>query len=417
MRNVFNTNTSVVVDRCQICNSDQLNPSLFLGYLPPVNLMSTINSLPVEQPCYPAGILFCNRCGLVQLGLNVDAKILFPESYPYTSGTTKILRENFAELAQECDELHLLKKNDLIVDIGSNDGNLLSFFKDRYQVLGVTPEEIGKIAVKRGIPTLFSYFDSDTVDQILRQYGQAKLVTATNVFAHIEDVHEVLNQITRLLIENGVFVSESHYLLSLMETLQYDTIYHEHLRYYSVQALKYLLDMHGLEIFHCKRIPTHGGSIRVFASRKGNYPVQKTVKNIFHEEQQYEISHRRLEEFSEKVVQSKLDLMKKLAEIKKSRNRIFGISAPSRASTLINYCGIDNGILDCVCEISGSYKIGKYIPGTLIPIVDEQYLFDEQPDYALILSWHIADELIPKLRQKGFEGKFIVPLPQPRIIL
>lgn len=412
----FNTGSSVVVARCQVCDSTPLHQGLFLGYLPPVNLMQHRGSAPKEQPSYPAGILLCKNCGLVQLGLNVDAKILFPESYPYTSSTTKILRDNFKELFQECSQLLSLTQNDLIVDIGSNDGNLLSFFKDRHRVLGVTPEEIGRIAVERGIPTIFSYFNSDTVNTIVKEHGQAKIVTATNVFAHIENVHEVVKQIKRLLGKKGVFISESHYLLSLLETLQYDTIYHEHLRYYSLHALKYLFAMHDLEIFYCKRIPTHGGSIRVYAGPKRAYPVHQSVTEMLEYEKKNDVNAESMKRFEERVVQSKLNLMAQLAGIKQSGKRIYGISAPSRASTLINYCGIDNGILDCVCEVKGSYKIGKYIPGTLIPVVDEKQLFDEQPDFALLLSWHIADELMPKLWKKGFKGKFIVPLPEPRIV-
>ena len=319
-------------------------------------------------------------------------------------------------MAHECDTLLSLEKEDLVIDIGSNDGNLLSFFKDRHRVLGITPEKIGQLAVAKGIPTIFSYFNVQAVDAILAQYGTAKLVTATNVFAHIENVHEVLNQIKRLLDANGVFVSESHYFLSLLETLQYDTIYHEHLRYYTVKALKHLFDMHGLEIFHCKRIPTHGGSIRVYVARKGCQKIRSSAQEIFIAEEAENIGIARMQQFEEKVAQSKLDLMAQLADIKRSRQRIFGISAPSRASTLINYCGIDHAILDCICETEGSHKINKYVPGTLIPIVNEQRLFDEQPDYALLLSWHIADELMPKLRQKGFKGKFIVPLPEPHIV-
>ena len=412
----FNTGSSVVVNECQICHSNNLHRSLFLGYLPPVNLMPTIGDAPAEQPGYPAGILLCNHCGLVQLGLNVDAKILFPTSYPYTSSTTKILRDNFSELMQECHRILSLTKDDLVVDIGSNDGNLLSFFKDKHRVLGITPEMIGTIAVEKGIPTIFSYFNRATVDLILDQYGEATIVTATNVFAHIENIHEIVKQIKRLLGKQGVFISESHYLLSLLETLQYDTIYHEHLRYYSLHALKYLFDMYDLEIFHSKRIPTHGGSIRVYAALKGSHRVLESVQESLEFERQNAINAQSMKRFEKRVIQSKLDLLAKLANIKKSGKRIFGISAPSRASTLINYCGIDNGILDCVCEIKGSYKIGKYIPGTLIPVVDEACLFDEQPDFALLLSWHIADELMPKLWEKGFKGQFIVPLPEPRIV-
>ena len=411
----YKTGTSVIVKHCQICGNDQLEPILFLGYLPPVNKMHVIGEKPTEESSYPAQLLYCPRCHLTQLGLIVDPRILFPPEYPYTSSTTKILRENFAELYKECSSLVDLKPSDLIVDIGSNDGNLLSNFKDNHKVCGVTPEEIGKIAIQRGIPTIIDYFNHNVVKKILSENGQAKIITATNVFAHIEDINEIVKCILSLLSGDGVFISESHYLLPLIETLQYDTIYHEHLRYYSLHSLEYLFKMHGLEIFHAKRIPTHGGSIRVYAARAGKYPVRDTVSKILEEEKPVVLSKENLLKFKEKVVISKLELSSLLKDIKKRGQKIYGISAPSRASTLINYAGIDDGVLDYVVEIKGSHKIGKYMPGTLIPVVDESMLFQEQPEYALLLSWHIADELMPKLKQKGFKGKYIIPLPSPRI--
>jgi hypothetical protein len=304
----------------------------------------------------------------------------------------------------------------LIVDIGSNDGNLLINFKDNHRVLGITPEEIGKIAIERGIPTIIDYFNRDVVSKVLAESGAAKIITATNVFAHIENINEIMECILQLLGKDGVFVSESHYLLALIETLQYDTIYHEHLRYYSLHSLKFLLEKHGLEIIHAKRIPTHGGSIRVYAARKGIYPVKDTAAKLLEEESSKVLKKENLWKLRERTVLSKLQLLSMLKEIKEQGKRVYGISAPSRASTLINYVGLDDGILDYVLEIKGSHKIGKYVPGTLIPVVEESILFEDQPEYALLLSWHIADELIPKLREKGFKGDFIVPLPKPEIV-
>ena len=413
--NADERNESRAVKECQICRNQNLHPVLFLGYLPPVNSMPKIGSKPIQQPFFPAQLLHCNKCSLVQLGTIVDPKILFPPEYPYTSSTTKILRENFAELYAECSSLIALNNNDLIVDIGSNDGNLLSNFKDRHKVLGITPEEMGKIAIERGIPTIIDFFTPSVVAQVVKKHGQATIITATNVFAHIDEVNSVVSSILELLTPDGVFISESHYLLPLVETVQYDTIYHEHLRYYSLHSIKYLLEHHGLEIFHAKQIPTHGGSIRVYAARKGKRKVMPTVAQILEKERKTILKREHLETFKDRVVKSKLELYALLNAIKKNNQRIFAISAPSRASTLINYVGLDQDILDYVLEIKGSHKIGKYMPGTLIPVVEEALLFEVQPDYALLLSWHIADELIPKLKQKGFKGKFIIPLPSPRI--
>ncbi len=405
-----------IVDKCQICANPELEPILFLGYLPPANRVHLIGDKPKEQLSYPAQILYCPKCHLVQLGLIVDPRILFPPEYPYTSSTTKILRDNFAELYKECKTLIDMKKEDLIVDIGSNDGNLLSNFKDNHKVLGVTPEQIGKLAIEKGIPTLISFFNSDSVSKILKENGKAKIITATNVFAHIDNINEIVEDILKLLKDDGVFISESHYLASLIEKLQYDTIYHEHLRYYSLHSLKYLLEMHGLEVFHARKIPTHGGSIRVYAARKGKYKLADSVAKLLSEEKPLALDKKNLLDFKRRVVISKLELNSLLLELKKKSKKVYGIGDPSRASTLITYVGIDDGILDCVLELKGSHKIGKYIPGTLIPVLEETKLFEDQPDYALLLAWHIADELAPKLRQKGYKGDFIIPLPTPRIL-
>ncbi len=412
----FGTKSSIVVDRCQICDSTNLKPVLFLGYLPPVNTMPKIGTKPSEQPSYPAQWLFCPSCKLVQLGLIVDPKILFPPDYPYTSSTTKVLRDNFAELYRESSRLLSLGSEDLIVDIGSNDGNLLSNFKNNHKVLGITPEEIGKIAIKNGIDTIIDFFSSKVVNKIIKDKGRAKVICATNVFAHMENIHKVLADVIRLLKSDGVFISESHYLYSLIKTLQYDTIYHEHMRYYSLHSLKYLLEMHGLEIFHAKKIPSHGGSIRVYAARRDAWPVQKSVRQMLLMEKGRVTSKQNLLQFSKKVTASKLSIMSLLYQLKKQGKKIYGIGAPSRASTLINYVGIDDGILDCVLEVAGSHKIGKYVPGTLIPVVDESKLYKDQPEYAMLLSWHIASELAPKIKKNGFKGDFIVPLPTPKLL-
>lgn len=408
------TGSSVVVDRCQACDAQPLESLLFLGYLPPVNLMPPIGEPPHEQPSYPAQLLRCPRCELVQLGVVVDPHILFPPTYPYTSGTTKILRDNFAALARECRALLPLSAHDLVVDIGSNDGTLLGNFADQQRVLGIEPTDAGQLAVERGIPTLASFFNREVAAAVRTEHGEAAIVTAANVFAHMENIHEIIEGISMLLGDRGVFISESHYLLSLIETLQYDTIYHEHLRYYSLTSLHHLLAPHGFELLHAQRIPTHGGSIRVYAARPGRFPIRPSVGQLLAEERRG-LSAERLQAFKERVVLSKLRLHALLLELKQRGARIFGISAPSRASTLINYVGLDDGILECVVEVPGSRKIGKYIPGTIIPVVEESRLFDEQPPFALLLAWHIADELMATLRRKGYRGQFIVPLPEPRI--
>jgi hypothetical protein len=412
----FGTGGSVVVTACQACASTALEPVLFVGYLPPVNTMPPVGTRPAEQPAYPAQLLRCPRCELVQLGLVVDPRILFPPEYPYTSATTKILRENFAELYREVGALLRPTDSDLVVDIGSNDGTLLRNFQaGGYRVRGVEPTDQGRRANDAGIPTDVAFFGRDAARQVAARDGRPAIITAANVFAHIEDVHAIIDAVAELLDDDGVFITESHYWLALVETLQYDTIYHEHLRYYSLTSLRNLLAMHGFETFHAKRIPTHGGSIRVYAARKGRRTVGPSVAELLALEAAT-LTPARLASFRAKVTTSKLGLLALLRDIRERGDHVYGVGAPSRSSTLINYVGLDEGIIDCVGEIAGSHKIGKYVPGTLIPVVDEEQLFAEQPENALLFSWHIADELMPKLRARGFRGRFIVPLPEPRIV-
>jgi hypothetical protein len=405
---------SKTIDRCQISGIKDLKTILSLGYLPPVNKLKKIHSKLNEDVFFPAELLFSPSSKLVQLSTIVNKEILFPKEYPYTSSTTKVLRENFKELYSDCKKIINILSDDLVIDIGSNDGNLLNNFKKNHRVLGITPEKIGKIAIRRGIPTLIRYFDKPTVNMVTKKYGKAKIITATNVFAHIENVTELMRNILKVLDKDGVFISESHYLVSLIQTNQYDTIYHEHLRYYSLTSLKYLLEKFGMEIIHAKKINTHGGSIRVYAAKKNKFEVTKNVKKILDFEKKF-LNWKTFNNFKKKVVNSKIELYSILKKLKKKNKKIYGVGAPSRASTLISYVGLDENIIDCVLEIDGSYKIGNYIPGTKIPIISEKKLYKNQPEFVILFSWHIAAELKKNLKKNGYKGKFIIPLPYPKI--
>jgi hypothetical protein len=411
------TGGSVPVECCQICGHEPLDDVLSLGYMPPVNQMVPIGQMPRQQPWFPTNLLHCRNCDLVQLGTVVDPVIIFPPEYPYTSGMTKLLRDNFADLHRESAALLGLGPDDLVVDIGSNDGTLISNFQNGgHRILGIEPTDVGDIANSRGIPTIKRYFGTEVAAEVKRDYGPASVITAANCFAHIEDVHAIVDGIMAMLKDDGVFISESHYLIPLLDTLQYDTVYHEHLRYYSLSSLKALLEMHGLEVFHARPIPSHGGSIRVYAARHGTHNVQPSVARMLAAEPRGEAMTQRLADFKRDVVLSKLRLLSMLRDLKEKGDCVAGISAPSRASTMVNYVGLDEGLIDYVCEIAGSLKIGKCMPGTQIPVVDEAKLFEDQPDAAVIFSWHIADELAPKLKAKGFRGKLITPLPVPRFL-
>jgi len=404
------------IGKCQVCENPDLRSALFLGYLPLVNDLRPIGTRATSEPHYPAELLYCPNCRLVQLGYAVDPSTLFPPEYPYLSSATRILRENFSDLAREAVARAHLSAGDLVVDIGSNDGTLLSNFRaGGCRVLGIEPTLAAGIAQANGIPTLMAFFSEESVARVRSQHGSPKLITAANVFAHIHGIHEIVDLIAELLDDTGVFVSESHYLRDLVETLQYDAIYHEHLRYYSLTSLRHLLEEHGFRIFHAKRIPTHGGSIRVYASKSRSHAVDPSVESLLREEAAAGIAGDAwIGGFRERVVRSKLQFYELVNRL--GGGPLYGIGAPSRASTFINYVGLDSALLPCVLETSSSKKVGRYIPGTDIPILDEEKLYSDQPPFALLLSWHITDELRKNLRRRGYRGDFIVPLPETRVV-
>lgn len=399
------------ITECQTCKN-HLEPVFFAGWIPPVNTFHRIGSIPREETCYPLQLLRCPKCTLVQLGYAVDPTILFPKDYGYTSGTTKALRDNFTDLAAETQKLFLCDHHGLVVDIGSNDGTCLNeFAKLGYRVQGVEPTDARLLAEARHIPTLPSFFNKKAASDVVSWRGKAAVVTASNVFAHVPDPHEFIENAKSLLIPMGVIILENHYLRDLLATVQFDTIYHEHLRFYDLTSLQYLLKMHGLEVVRVKRTDIHGGSIRTYVAEAGKYPVDASVGDLLKEEEVPYLWR----DFSGRMIASKFCLMEYVANLMLA-DKIYGIGAPSRAVTLTHYMGLDHNVLDCVCEVPSSRKIGNYLPGTRIPIVDEKTLYTDQPSNALLLSWHIADDLIPRIREKGFKGKFIVPLPELRVV-
>jgi len=406
----------MTMTQCSYCLSET-EQILDLGFLPPVNVMNKVAENITFNSSFPLRLVFCESCNLTQIADEVDGNLIFPESYPYLSGTTKILRDNFYEQSREVLKFKPLRSDQLVADIGSNDGTLLRNYADDCRVLGIEPTGAAQVAINNDINTIRKFFNKDTANEILKNHGKATLVTACNVFAHIPDLRGLMLNIDSILENDGVFISESHYLVGMLETLQFDTIYHEHLRYYSGNFLSKLFTDFGYEIIRIKKIPTHGGSIRVWAARSGKYKVEEAVTSFLNNEKSSKnfglAAH---VEFAKKVSAWRHDFRRIIAEIRKDEHSIYAIGAPSRASTLIAYAGLENSDLFGVGEITGSHKIGRYMPGTRIPIISEDEVLIKKPDYLLMLSWHIADELIPKLKDKGYQGKFVIPLPQVAIL-
>lgn len=407
-----------VITHCQVCARAELGPIISFGHQPPVHSLLTAEQLREPETYFPTELVRCAGCGLVQLTYAVDPEVLFPREYPYQSGMTKVLRDNFAQLAAVVTERFGVNRVDLVIDIGSNDGTLLQYFRARgARVLGVEPTAIAAVAERNGVPTVNEFFNEDVARKILASHGKAKVVTAANVFAHVNNLGSVIRGIDVLLTEGGVFVSESHYLADLITGVQYDTIYHEHLRFYHLRPLISLLEMFGFNVIDAKRIPTHGGSIRVVAVKDKTVPPSDQLLSLRRAEEEMGLDRSEtFDEFRARVVRAKQRLLGLLLRIREEGGRIVGIGAPARGSMLVNYCRIDRDLVDYIVEPRASLKVGLFMPGSHIPVCEEERLLAEAPSHALVLSWHIGQELMRKVRERGFRGLYILPLPEPRVV-
>ena len=400
--------------KCDICSSENLVQFLNLGlHPPPLNFLTNEND---KEEKFPLEVYFCKSCGLVQLGNDVDPNIMFKE-YLYTSGVSIAFKKHLESFAKILIKRFKLTPSDLVIDIASNDGTLLSFFSAQsIQVLGVEPSTTAKIAEENGISTLNEFFDENIAERVLEKYGKAKVITATNIFAHVTKLDSFVKGVKKLLTEDGVFVIESQYLLDVVKKLAYDTIYHEHLRYYGLKQLIQLFNAYQLEIFDAERIDAQGGSFRVFTAKKGKFKILNSVNKMLKDEEENKLSS--LEtflKFAERIKENKRKIREILLKLKSDDKKIVGLSAPARSCTLLNYWEINSQLVDYIVEKS-TLKIGKFTPGTHIKVLDDKKLIEEQPDYALLLSWHFGENIINKFRNDGYKGKIIIPLPEPIIL-
>ncbi len=401
---------------CQICKSKNLETILSYGNQPIVQAYLKPEQLKEPEVTHPLNLVYCKNCGLLQLDYIVNPGIVFPKNYPYRTGLTNMLIRNFRELASAVIPKYGLRPGDLVVDIGSNDGTLLQEFKERgMRILGIEPTDAAKDARKNGVPTIQEFFTKNTVKGAVKKYGRAKLITATNVFAHINSAPELARNIFTLLDKNGVFVSESQYFLDTFEKLEFDCIYHEHIRFYTLKPLIKLLSNAGFIVSGAERISAAGGSIRIFATKRKGLQNKQVEQLIQIEESAGLYDLKKLKAWAQKAIGAKRNLVSLVLECAK-KGRVVGLGSPARANTLLGFTHLDKDVLDYLGEKSGSPKIGLLTPGTHIPVVDESKIFKDQPEFVLVLSWHIGEELMKKVRQLGYKGKFIMPLPQPRIV-
>jgi len=410
----------MILSKCRLCNSKKLFKFLDLGFHPPSDQFKKKIELNDPTMYYPLQVCSCLSCGFKQLNYVVESKILYQQNYPYESSLTNQGKKHYDEFARSIVKEYNLNKNDLAVDIGSNTGVLLSAFKkNKLKVIGIDPaSNICKIAVGRGIPTINSFFDRNAVNKILKKNGKVKVITGTNVFAHVNNLRFFIKNIKKLIHKTkGVFVIEVPHFLHLIKYLEYDTIYHEHLSYITVVPLVSFFKKFDLEIVDVQQRDIHGGSIRMFISGIGNYKVKNTVVKICRMENKAKLNSKKvLINFQKKVIQNRIRLTSLLTKLKKMKKRVVVLSAPAKGMTLLNYCKIDTNLVDYATEKS-SIKQGLYTPGGNIPVYSDNKILKSKPDYALLLAWNFSKEIIKnniKFLKKG--GKFIIPIPNVKII-
>lgn len=403
---------------CQICESTKLEHIIDLGHQAPCDSLLTKEQLNQSENTYPLRFVRCADCGLAQIDYAVAPDVLFYPEYPYRSGITETLLRNLQSVATKMIEKFSLPSNPMVVDIGSNDGTLLQGFKNKgMRVLGVEPTNIAKIAAANGIPTVQAFFGEEIAKKIVQEHGNAAVVTAANMFAHIPNLGDLIRGVSNLLVEGGVFLTESHYLLDLLETNQYDSIYHEHLKYYSLAPMIKMFSYYDFTVVDAERIPNYGGSIRVYAVKGKNHTVSERLKELLIAEENAGLNSRKaFDDFAVGVRKQKNEFMELLHRLKREGKTVVGVGCPGRSSTLLNYCNIDTDLMPYIAEQNTSLKLGLHLPGRHIPIVDEKRLFEENPDYAVMLSWHYCEPIVKKLRAKGLKSKIIAPLPQVKIL-
>jgi len=401
--------------KCRICGNPKLEKILDLGDTPPANSFLSKKNLKRKESKFPLVLVFCDKCSLVQLGHSVDPKVLF-QNYHYNTGASKPLVNHFQNMAEEISKKYLNGKDDLLVEFGSNDGVLIGTLKDRHRVLGVDPaSNVAKLAKERGVETITDYFGKQSAKKITKKFGNAKVIVANNVFAHIDDVHDVLKGVDILLHNDGHFIFECHWVGNLIGQGGFDQIYHEHLFYYSLHSLRVLLDTMDFVIKDVKLVPIHGESLRVYAGKSGRSNVM--VKEFLIREKEMGLTKKETyQNFGEKVESNKEKLTDLLEALKRLGKKIVGYGAPGKSTTLLNYLNIGPKTLDFITDTTSS-KQGTYTPGTHIPVVHPEILMREKPDYILLLSWNYADAILEKekeLRKRGV--KFIIPVPEVRIL-
>jgi len=405
---------------CRTCLSSDIQKVVELTPTPPGNNFISGDQMDKLEEVFPLDLYFCNVCHHIQLGHVVDPQFLFQNDYSYVSSTSPVFVEHLSSYAKYAINLLDIKKSSLIIDIGSNDGTCLKYFKQLgMTVLGIDPAvKIAEIANSNGINTIPDFFSSSIAKEIIIEHGKADLITSHNACAHIDDLDSVISGVSMLLKDDGVFIMEVGYFLDVFENKWFDTIYHEHVDFHTVKPLHKLFSRFDLELFRVERITPQGGSIRVFIQRKGGKrPIDVSLSELEKLESKMGLhkpeTYKHFENQINKVRDNFQDLIK---DIKESGKTIAAFGAPTKATTLSYHFQINKTQIDFIVD-DNPLKQGLYSPGIHIPVYDASHIYTKKPDYLIILAWNFAESIMSK-HQEYLElgGSFIIPMPETRVI-